>query len=132
MVNQTLNPKEQASIKKAPLSYLPLTVISEVGVALLEGALKYGAFNFRADGIHASESFNAAQRHLFAWWEGEDIDADSGLHQVTKAIAALVVLRDAIMQGKILDNRPQSAGIDYQRLNNLAAYLVNKHSKKEK
>lgn len=45
-------------------------------------------------------------RHLAAWWEGQDIDPDSGLHHVAKAMASLHVLRDAMMQDKCFDDRP--------------------------
>jgi len=41
-----------------------------------------------------------------AWWEGEDIDPDSGLSHVTEAICSLVVLRDAMIQNKFNDDRP--------------------------
>jgi hypothetical protein len=40
------------------------------------------------------------------YWEGEDIDDESGLSHITKAIASLTVLRDAQIQGKCLDDRP--------------------------
>jgi hypothetical protein len=45
-------------------------------------------------------------RHLTSWWEGENVDPDSGLSHVTKAIATLTVLRDAMLTGKYSDDRP--------------------------
>jgi hypothetical protein len=56
--------------------------------------------------VRASVYFDATIRHLFSWWEGEDIDPDSGLHHVTKALSSLTVLRDAQLQGMCTDDRP--------------------------
>jgi hypothetical protein len=60
--------------------------------------------------VRASVYVNATRRHLDSWWEGEDIDPDSGLSHITKAIASLVVLRDAMIQGTLAnDDRPPRA-----------------------
>jgi len=53
--------------------------------------------------------------HLMQYWEGEDIDADSGLHHVVKAMASLAVLRDAMIQDKLTDDRPPKANLDRVR-----------------
>jgi hypothetical protein len=37
------NPKDAIGIRKAPLSTVPMGVIVEMGVGMLEGAAKYGA-----------------------------------------------------------------------------------------
>jgi hypothetical protein len=50
--------------------------------------------------------FDATLRHLFAWWEGEDLDPASGLHHIDKAIAGLFVVRDAMLRGMCTDDRP--------------------------
>lgn len=49
---------------------------------------------------------DAAFRHLQQWWEGVDIDEDSGLCHVVKAIASLTVLMDCIERGAVWDDRP--------------------------
>lgn len=103
------NPKDLIGITKAPASTIPRGVIAEVGVAMLEGALKYGRHNYRAIGVRSSIYFDAACGHLDSWWEGEDIDEDSGLSHITKAIASLVVLRDAMLQDMLNDDRPPQA-----------------------
>lgn len=78
----------------------------ELGVAMQEGACKYGRHNYRVIGVRGSVYYDATMRHMMSWWEGEDIDPDSGLSHVTKAIASLVVLRDAMMQKQFTDDRP--------------------------
>lgn len=101
------NPKDAVGITKVPWSTLPSQVLGECGVAMLEGALKYGRHNYRVAGVRASVYYDAAvARHLAAWWEGEDIDPDSGLSHITKAIVSLMVLRDSMLQGNWVDDRP--------------------------
>lgn len=106
MTIKPTNPKDLVGIKKIPQSCVSQAVMREVGVALMEGDLKYGRHNYREAGVRASIYYDATRRHIDDWWEGESIDTDSGLHNVTKAIAALTVLRDAMIQGKYTDDRP--------------------------
>jgi hypothetical protein len=100
------NPKDAIGIEKTPFSTISMPVMAELGVALLEGALKYGRHNYRAIGVRASVYVDATMRHISSYWEGEDIDPDSGIHHITKAIASLTVLRDAMIRGKVHDDRP--------------------------
>lgn len=100
------NPKDAVGVRKAPLSTVPAGVLMELGVAMLEGARKYGRHNYRVAGIRASVYYDGTMRHMMDWWEGVDIDPDSGISHITKAIAGLVVLRDAMMNDKWTDDRP--------------------------
>jgi Domain of unknown function (DUF5664) len=107
LASKPSNPKDALGIKKVPMSTIPATVVAELGVAMLEGALKYGRHNYRAIGVRASVYYDAVMaRHMPAWWEGEDIDPDSDISHITKAIASLVVLRDAMINGNWVDDRP--------------------------
>lgn len=128
MNTKETNPKDICGIKKAPMSTVSAPVLAEVGVAMLEGGLKYGRHNYRAVGVRASVYYDATMRHLFAWWEGEDIDPDSGMPHIVKAITSLVVLRDAILHDKCEDDRPPSSGEFYPALNAIAAELVDKYA----
>ena len=103
------NPKDAVGIAKVPRSTIPTQVLGELGVAMLEGALKYGRHNFRVSGVRASVYYDATGRHMDDWWEGQDIDPASGLNHVIKAIASLTVLRDAMLQGNWVDDRPPKA-----------------------
>lgn len=124
------NPKDAIGISKAPMSTVPAAVLAEVGVAMLEGACKYGRSNFRIAGVRSSVYYDATMRHLMAWWEGEDTDPDSGMSHITKAITSLVVLRDAIIQDMCTDDRPPRSAEFYARLNTLAAELLARHADK--
>ena len=107
------NPKDALGIKKPSLTTIPFPVLYEVGTAMLEGACKYRRHNYRIAGVRVSVYIEAAFRHLAAYWEGEDIDPDSGLHHVSKAIASLVVLRDAMMNDMAQDDRPPSSEAEW-------------------
>lgn len=124
------NPKDAVGVRKVPVSVIPAPVIGEVGLAILEGARKYGRHNWRAAGVRASVYYDAVvARHLAAWWEGQDIDAGSGLSHVTKAIAGLVILRDSMMQGNWVDDRPIPAKNQnwVDDLNKLAGDIVDRY-----
>lgn len=124
------NPKDAIGISKAPMSTVSAAVLAEVGVAMLEGASKYGRHNYRAAGVRSSVYYDAAMRHLMAWWEGEDTDPDSGMSHITKAITSLVVLRDAMIQDMCTDDRPPRSAEFYARLNTLAAEVLARHADK--
>lgn len=127
MSDKQTNPKDTIGVRKAPMSTVPPAVLAELGVAMLEGAVKYGKYNYRAAGVRASVYYDALMRHLYAWWEGEDIDNESGLSHITKAIACLTVLRDAQMRGMVTDDRPPKSAPFYARLNDVAGALIDKH-----
>ena len=63
-----------------------------------------------------------------AWWEGEDLDPASGLSHISKALSSLAVLRDAIHNNKMNDDRPpklEDGWID--ELNKKAAAIIEKY-----
>lgn len=100
------NPKDAVGVLKVAMSYVSAPVLMEVALGMTEGGHKYGRHNYRVIGVRGSIYYDATMRHLMAWWEGEDVDADSGLSHITKAITSLVVLRDAMIVGKFNDDRP--------------------------
>lgn len=121
------NPKDIIGIRKVALSAIPFRVLWRVGLAMMEGALKYGRHNYRAVGVRASVYFDATIRHLGGWWEGQDIDRDSDLNHIDKAIASLIVLRDSMLQGNWEDDRPPRAETDFAELNARAAALIERY-----
>ena len=109
-MSHQVNPKDAVGVAKwRQYCAVPATVIWEVGLALLEGARKYGRHNYRVAPVRSSAYVDAAKGHIDCYWEGEDIDPDSGLCHVTKAIASLVVLRDAMINDMVVDDRPPKA-----------------------
>ena len=122
------NPKDAVGVKKAPMSTVPSRVVLEIGLGMLEGARKYGRHNYRVAGVRASVYYDATMRHLMEWWEGQDIDPDSGLNHIVKALASLAVLRDAMNNNKVTDDRPPSLPKDWvKELNQKAGEIIEKY-----
>lgn len=104
------NPKDLIGSSKVPLHLWPTTASAMGCMGFLEGALKYGRSNFRAVGVKASIYYDAACRHLNAWFEGEDVDPDSGLPHMAHALACLAIIVDAQAAGKLTDDRMVQGG----------------------
>ncbi len=121
------NPKDAMGVNKVAFSTLSMPVIAEMAVGMTEGGMKYGRHNYRNAGIRASVYYDAAMRHLTAWWEGEDIDKDSGLSHIAKAMTTLMVLRDAQLRDMVTDDRPPSSEEWMGHLNHLTAALRKKY-----
>lgn len=101
------NPKALAGREKRQFQFVPVGVLEEIADGMAEGAKKYGPFNWRETPIEMSDYYDSSLRHLTAWFNGEDIDPDSGVHHLSKAITGLIVVRDAIDAGSIIDDRPK-------------------------
>jgi len=123
------NPKDALGIKKVSLHCVPVRPLYEVALAMMEGGRKYGAHNYRAEGTRMSTYYDAAMRHLTSWWEGEDIDPDSGVHHLVKLMACVFVVRDAMHMNKCVDDRPikYPGGVNIQEFNEVAASIIRKY-----
>lgn len=127
------NPKDAIGVRKWRQYFVvPAQVIWEVGVGMLEGALKYGRHNYRASGVRASVYVDAAKGHIDAWVEGQDLDPDTGLSHITKAICSLVVLRDAEMNDFLVDDRPPRVAVERhaERLQRIVDSMFERHADK--
>lgn len=128
------NPKDLIGSDKLPIHLWPETATSLGCLGLLDGMLKYGRTNWRAAGVRASIYVDALRRHLAAWWEGEDLDPDSGLPHLAHALACLAIIVDAQAAGRLNDDRAY-AGAGYRHLvtdlTPHVARLKSKHSEKE-
>jgi len=104
------NPKDAIGSGKIPMHLWPATATALGSLGLLDGMLKYGRSNFRAVGVRASIYYDAASRHLNAWFEGEAVDPDSGLPHLAHALACLAIIVDAEAAGKLNDDRMHPGG----------------------
>lgn len=106
------NPKDAVGSKKLPLELVPDTIQGEVALAFLEGALKYGRYNWRVSGVRASIYAAALKRHLARWWNGEDADKATRVKHLASVIACAGILLDAELCGKLTDDRPPAVDLD--------------------
>lgn len=110
MSEKPTNPKDLIGSDKIPLHLWPMTATALGSMALLDGACKYGRSNFRAVGVRASIYYDAAMRHMSRWFEGEDVDPDSGVHHLGHVLACIAILVDAKACGKLNDDRMVQGG----------------------
>lgn len=126
MSNKPTNPKDALGSLKSAAHHFPAHVKHKAGLAMLEGAIKYGSMNYRVAGVRSSIYYDALSRHMDAWWEGQEIDPDSNLPHLWKAMACITILIDAVENDKLNDDRPPKlANQDWVReLNEMAATLI--------
>lgn len=99
------NPKDAIGSNKLPLHLWPASATALGCLGMLDGMLKYGRSNFRAIGVTASIYVDAAQRHIAAWFEGEEEDPDSGVPHIAHALACLAIIVDSMAAGTLNDDR---------------------------
>lgn len=100
------NPKTAQGVTKIALNLVPPSVKHYLAKAFADGARKYGAYNWRDKKVSASIYYAALQRHMDAWWDGEDIAEDSKIEHLAHAAACVGILIDAYTSGNLIDDRP--------------------------
>lgn len=99
------NPKTQYGQKKPPMWYAPFPALYKAALVHLQGALKYGHFNWRIEPVSVSTYMDAAMRHMEAWVNGEENAPDTGLHHLAHAVANLNIIMDAQEYDTMIDDR---------------------------
>lgn len=116
------NPKDVASTERLPLDLWPPAATAMACIAMLNGSLKYGRANWRSLPVKASVYVGAAQRHLAAWFDGEEAD-EEGVPHLSSVLASLAILVDALAAETLIDDRPTAGG--YRRMaNQLAPHVA--------
>lgn len=100
------NPKDAIGSDKMPMHLVSGIVKAYQAIAHFLGNVKYGSWNYRAKGARASVYRAALDRHMDAWWEGEDNDPDDNTPHLANALACINILIEAKEAGKLVDDRP--------------------------
>lgn len=108
---ESVNPKDLLGVKKPALRFVPPVAIGELSKAMALGAQKYGPFNWREKRVMASIYYEAAQRHLMAWFDGENLDPESRASHLSHVMACCAILLDAERLGRLVDDRPEVGGM---------------------
>jgi len=108
------NPKAEAGRGKTPLHLISDLPLEPIAWVMKHGADKYNPYDWRRSGITALDYIRPLKQHIASWTEGEDFDPESGEHHLAHAGANILILLDAIMLGKIEDNRPCTFNPDYK------------------
>lgn len=91
--------------KQTELGFIDPLALMELAKVASMGAEKYEPFNFLR-GYQWSLSYNALQRHLMAFWSGEDIDTESGLPHLAHAAWHCLALTAFELRKRGTDDRP--------------------------
>lgn len=99
------NPKTQFGITKPRATYTPPIPYLEYSKAHLQGALKYGPFNWRDDPVTMSTYLDAAESHIAKFRAGCNKASDTDIHELAHAMTCLSIIIDAQAYDTIIDDR---------------------------
>jgi hypothetical protein len=99
------NPKDLIGSTKVSITKFPAIGTVYGAMAMMDGAVKYGPYNWRGKKVIASIYVDAAYRHLMAWFEGQENAQDSVVHHLGHVIACAAILLDAQATGSLVDDR---------------------------
>jgi hypothetical protein len=119
----TTNPKDLIGAKKVSIGLVPASSIIYQALAMEDGAVKYGPFNYRETQVRATVYINAALRHLYSYMDGEELAQDSQKPHLGHALASIGIIVDAKESGTLIDDRPKAGA---------AARLIDKYDKSKK
>lgn len=100
------NPKDGAAVSRLDLSLIPSPALAYLALALTEGDLKYGGFNYRAKGVRASVYLAALERHTERYESGEWEDDKTKVPHLASMMACCAILIDGHETGMLTDDRP--------------------------
>lgn len=96
----------QKGTKLARFDLIPWDIIKYIAEHYGKGAAKYEERNWEK-GYRWSLSFAATHRHLQAWWNGEDIDEETGSNHLDAVLFHALAMRWFQEHGKGTDDRPK-------------------------
>jgi len=111
-----INPKDRFGLQKLSISKVPSTALATCAGAMMLGAEKYGPYNWREKDVRATVYVDAALRHLYAWFEGEEVDPESGVSHLGHVMACAAILIDAQHMGRLADDRPEHVYLQVREL----------------
>lgn len=82
----------KADGEKSRPDLLPLKALQDVIDVLGYGAKKYSADNWKKVPDARRRYYAACLRHVFAWWQGEERDPESGLPHLAHACCCLLFI----------------------------------------
>jgi hypothetical protein len=95
---------------KVRMDLLPIRPLKDVAEILTYGADKYGSDNWReGKPIAHSRHYAGIQRHLMAYWSGEDLDPETGKSHLAHAACGLLFFLELSKSHPELDDRCKSA-----------------------
>lgn len=91
---------------KLQYDLIPARAFEEVVAVMTFGAKKYAADNWRAGtGFGFRRCFGALCRHAWAWFRGQDLDAETGIHHLAAVAFYCLILMDYHFTNHGVDDR---------------------------
>lgn len=102
-----VHPPRKDDSEKPRFDLLPPNALFEVARVYTFGANKYSDHNWlNGTGLTYGRIFAAIMRHCFAFWSGENVDPETGLHHMAHAAFGCLALVEYSCVGKGQDDRP--------------------------
>ena len=92
---------------RVPMHLVPPAAIKAIAEVFAFGAEKYSPNNWRFDGdtTDHSRTYASVQRHLNSYWDGEDLDPESGKLHLAHALTQTIILLTHVMDNPEMDDR---------------------------
>jgi hypothetical protein len=101
------NPKTGPGRRKPNLALVPPSSIIHMSTALMDGAEKYGPYNWRKTGVSMMVYLRALNSHYQLFLDGEDYDPNTKVHHLAYVMANCAIILDGMTkQGVMVDDRP--------------------------
>lgn len=97
--------------EKVRMELLPVRPLAGTAEVLTLGAIKYGDRNWE-NGFKYSRPYGALQRHLTAWWGGENLDPEWDKSHLAHAMCCLLMLMEYEYSHRGEDDRPDFDVVD--------------------
>lgn len=106
-VRKPTNAKDLVATTRVDLSLIPPSAPIYLALALMEGHLKYGGYNFMVarNGVQASVYIAALKRHITKYEAGEWCDQETLVPHLASVMACCAIAIDAHERGIIKDDR---------------------------
>jgi hypothetical protein len=127
-----VNPKDLIGSKKISMTKCPDIAVLHMNHAMMDGAVKYGPYNWREKAVVAHIYIEACRRHLLAWFDREELAEDSGVHHLGHAMACLAIILDAQAVGNLIDDRPTNSGAAVRLMKQLNAQFKREADKRKR
>jgi Domain of unknown function (DUF5664) len=122
--SKATNPKDAMGMTKLPIDLVPDTAVMYMALAFLEGALKYGKYNWRIAGVRWSIYEAAFERHRMKLRSGEWADPKTNVPHMASMMACLAIILDAKACGKLVDDRPPRAPALSQMIDDMTSNVA--------
>lgn len=101
------NPKTGQGRKKPNLTLVPPSSIIYMSTAFMDGAEKYGPYNWRKTGVSMMVYLRALNSHYQLFLDGEDHDPKTKVHHLAYVMANCAIILDGMTkEGVMVDDRP--------------------------